>query len=586
MGLFRYMQKHADVPPPQVAGPVAPVPAQSPTGVPTLRPSFSPLPHQTAAVQKLIENKGRIVLAHGMGSGKTASSIYGFEKMRQMGKANKAIVIVPAGLRENFARDGVEKFTTSNKQIVGAGGEGVDYVNPEVVSPDKTYTIMSYEMFRRDPVGFMKRTGADTIIADEFHKVRNDQAQVYGALEMARPLATNFIGITGSLINNAPEEVAKLLNLSEGGPPASPQEFKRRFTQTIGVAQGFSGGKQKIIGIRDPAGFAMDVVPKVDYFETRDIPGASMPKKMVRNEYVPMSAEQYHLYQLALNKLGPVKEYITRRDPNIAVKDANKLFGQIMQARQISNSVAMGRRDVSVEQSAERTPKVRATIQAAAQHLQEHPDNNVVLYSNLIHGGVDVLDAGLTRAGIPHALFIGAGTELGEGGAVTNVSRAQGVADFKAGKKRVIVLSGAGAEGLDLKNATAFYALDGHFNPERIMQAEARAVRLGGQAQRPPEQRLVDVRRYQSVVPKSQQPGFFGKLVGRTAPQTTDEWMYNVAGRKHNTSRQFYDVLHQPYKYIRKEPDNKGGVRYVYANKPKGLFSRLFGGDEQQPISG
>ena len=336
-------------------------------------------------------------------------------------------------------------------------------------------------------------------------------------------------------------------------------------------------------GIKDPAGFAMDVVPKIDYFETKDIPGASMPKKVVRNEMIPMSAEQYHLYELALNKLGPVKEYITRRDPNIAVKDADKLFGQIMQARQISNSVAMGRHDVSVAQSAERTPKVRAAIQAAVQHLQEHPDNNVVLYSNLIHGGVDVLDAGLTHAGIPHALFIGAGTELGDGGTVTNVSRAQGVSDFKAGKKRVIVLSGAGAEGLDLKNATAFYALDGHFNPERIMQAEARAVRLGGQAQRPPEQRLVDVRRYQSVVPKSQQPGFFGKLVGRTAPQTTDEWMYNVAGRKFNTSRQFYDVLHTPTKYIRKEPDGRGGIRYVYAAKPKGLFGRLFGGGDDSP---
>lgn len=542
------------------------------------------MPHQVAAVEKLIENKGRIVLAHGMGSGKTLTSIYGFEKMRQMGKAHKAIVIVPSGLRENFARSGVEKFTTSAKQIIGSSDEKsgmADYVRPNEAAADKPYTIVSYEMFRRDPVGLMQRTGADTIICDEFHKVRNDDAQVYQAIQAARPLATNFIGITGSLINNAPEEIAKLLNLSEGGPPTSPQEFKRRFTQTIGVAQGFAGGKQRILGINNPAGFAMNVVPKIDYFETRDIPGASMPKKVIKNEYIPMSPEQYHLYELALNRLGPVKEYITRRDPNITVKDANMLFGQIMQARQISNSVAMGRKDVSVEHSAVRTPKVNAAIQAAVQHLHEHPDNNVVLYSNLIRGGVDVLSAGLTKAGIPHALFIGAGTELGEGSKVTNVSRSEGVEDFKAGRKRVIVLSGAGAEGLDLKNATAFYSLDGHFNPERIMQAEARAVRLGGQAQRPPEQRQVDVRRYQSVVPKSEQPGFFGKLVGRTAPQTTDEWMYNVAGRKYDTSRQFYDVLHKPTKYIRKEPDGKGGYRYVY-NKPAGMFGRLFGGNNAQ----
>lgn len=532
--------------------------------------------HQERAVQKLFENKGKVVFAHGMGSGKTLSAIYGFEKMRHAGKAQRALVVVPAGLRENFARSGVEKFTTSDKQIVGSGS-GADFVRAEDISPDKSYTIVSYDMFRRDPVGIMQRSGADTIIADEFHTTRNDQARVYRAFMAARPLATNFIGITGSLINNAPEEIAKLLNISEGGPPQSPREFKSRFTQTVGLAKGFAGGKKKILGLKNPAEFAMTVSPKIDYFEAGDLKGKSMPEKVVKNEYVPMSREQYHLYELALNRLGPIKEYITRRDPNITVKDANQLFGQLMQARQISNSVAMGRSDVTVEQAAQRTPKVRAAVDATVKHLKERPDNNVVLYSNLIRGGIDVLSAGLKQAGIPHAMFIGVGTEMGDGEKVTSDSRAEGVEDFKAGRRRVIVVSGAGAEGLDLKNATAFYALDGHFNPERIMQAEARAVRLGGQAHRPPAERKVDVRRYQSVVPQSEQPGFLGKMVGRTAPQTTDEWMYGVAGRKFDTNRQFYDVLHNPHKYIRKEPDGKGGVRYVYAKKPAGMFGRLFG---------
>jgi hypothetical protein len=923
--LVEALEKHAEALPPTASG------------VPSMRPKYAPREHQARAVDKLFENKGKIVFAHQTGTGKTFSAIYGFEKMRHKKKANRVLVLVPSSLRENFARGGVEKFTTSSLQIVGSKTERSklkDYVRPEEVSDDKTYTIMSYSMFRRDPVGMMRRTGADTIIADEFHRAqplfskvltpagwrrmgdmrvgdlvvdpatglpvpvvgvhpqgripvfrvtfddgsstlccddhlwevstldwkrgprpvrvlplqdirknylsprgkrkyrvrltapvdfaaadlpvdpyllgvllgdgsivsgtvefasvdaplvekvaahiptdmgvqhyggvnygvsgprggrrinelksalmelgswgcrsyekrvppeylaaplaarrellqglmdtdgsvgsnrgqgarfvttsyqlamdvqeivrslggkariyprkrsaggmvggnqiksrrqsfevfctlpatespfalerkssrwrapqgqqyrviadiqpagkeesqcltigsasklyitddyivthntRNDQAITYKAIAAARPFATNFIGITGSLINNKPAEIAKLLNLSEGGPPKSPRDFKRRYTQTIGIAKGFQGGKKKIVGLKDPAGFAMDVSPKVDYFESGDVKGRAMPRKVVRNEMVPMSKEQYHLYELALNRLGPVKEYITRRDPNITVKDANKLFGQLMQARQISNSVAMGRKDVSVTQSAQRTPKVRATVDAAVKHLAESPDNKVVLYSNLIRGGVDVLSAGLKGVGIPHALFIGKGTEMGDGRKVTSVSRAQGVEDFKAGRKRVIVLSGAGAEGLDLPNSTAFYALDGHFNPERVMQAEARTVRMGGQSARPPEKRVVDVRRFQSTVPKSEQPGFFGKLIGNKAPQTTDEWMYNVAGRKYETNRQFYDVLHKPTKYIRKEQvvrkDGTLDTKYTYAKKPsKGLFSRIFGG--------
>lgn len=588
MSLMRLLHKQAQVTAaPPTANPPAPsAPVERGNDVPTMKPDFRPMTHQEAAVQKLFDNKGKLILAHQMGSGKTLTSIYGFEKMRQLGKAKKAIVVVPAGLRENFARSGVEKFTTSSLQVVGSQeekGRLKDYVRPAEISPDKTYTIVSYEQMRNDPIGMMKKTGADTIIADEFHKTRNDQSQVYRAMMQARQFATNFIGITGSLINNRPDEVAKLLNLSEGGPPISPRDFMSRYTRTIGSAEGFGGGKKRIIGINRPEEFAMQTVPKIDYFETGDIPGAAMPKKDVKNVYVPMSKEQYHLYQLALSKLGPVQEYITRRDPNITLKDADRLFTQLTQARQISNSVAMGRRDVSIEQSAERTPKVHKVLQDTAQHLQDRPDNSVVLYSNLIRGGVDVLSAGLKKAGIPHALFIGAGTEVGDG-KVTNVSRSQGVEDFKNGKVKVIVLSGAGAEGLDLKNATAFYALDGHFNPERIMQAEARARRLGGQAHRPPEQRVVDVRRYQSVVPATEQPGLLGKLVGRKAPQTTDEWAYGVAGRKFQTARQFYDVLHKPHKYVRKEyytrRDGSRAVRYLYANQvsqPKGLFAKLLG---------
>lgn len=585
MSLLRYIMKHAQVTP-SAAKPEDKPAVERGNNVPTMKPDFKPMAHQEAAVQKLFDNKGRLILAHQMGSGKTLTSIYGFEKMRQFGKANKAIVVVPAGLRENFARSGVEKATNSSFQVIGSSEEKnrmSNYVRPDEVDPNKTYTIVSYDQMRRDPVGLMRRTGADTIIADEFHKTRNDQSQVYRSMMQARQYATNFIGITASLINNRPDEVAKLLNLSEGGPPVSPRDFMNRYTRTVGTAEGFGGSKKRVIGINNPEEFAMKVVPRVDYFETGDIPGAAMPRKDVKNVYVPMSKEQYHLYRLALNKLGPVQEYVTRRDPNITLKDADKLFTQLTQARQISNSIAMGRKDVSVDQAAERTPKVRKVLQDTAQHLQDRPDNSVVLYSNLIRGGVDVLSAGLKKAGIPHALFIGAGTELGDG-KVTNVSRSQGVEDFKAGKVKVIVLSGAGAEGLDLKNATAFYSLDGHFNPERIMQAEARARRLGGQAHRPPEQRVVDVRRYQSVVPASEQPGVFGKMLGKKTPQTTDEWAYNVAGRKFQTARQFYDVMHKPTKYIRKEyytrRDGTRAIRYTYArqvSQPRGLFRKLFG---------
>lgn len=547
--------------------------------IPTMKEWFSPYPHQKAAIDKLFKNRGKMILAHEMGTGKTVTSIYGFEKLRNKGKATKALVVVPSGLRNNFAENGVKKFTDSTVQIIGSASEVSK--RPGFVRPgaegDAVYTVVSYAQFRRDPEGLMKRTGSDTLIFDEFHKTRNEQSSTFKAALAARKHAVNFMGLTASMINNSPTEMATLMTISEAEREYTPKQFKRKFVETVGFAKGFGKTPKKIIGLKNEEGLRKEVGPSVHYVATKDLKGKTMPKKEVQNVYVPMSKKQYTLYQLALDRLGPIKERIVRGDPNVSVRDAKQLFGQISQARQLANSMHTGRRDFSLSRSAKETPKVRRVLDDTEKHLAEGADRKVVLYSNLVTGGIDVLSQGLKDRGIDHAVFVGKGTEVG-GSKVTSITRQDGVKAYKEGKKKVIIISGAGAEGLDLKNSTAFYALDGHFNPERVLQAEGRARRLGGQEHRAPEERKVDVRRYQSTVPDSAKPGFFGKLIGRKTPQTTDQWMYNVAGRKHTATKQFYSALKKPPKHLYKYTDSSGEVRYVYPKREKkvGLFSRLF----------
>ena len=395
------------------------------------------------------------------------------------------------------------------------------------------------------------------------------------------------MGLTASIINNKPEEIATLMTITEGKRIVSPAQFRSRYVETVGFTKGFGGKKVKVKGLKNTEHLKGVVQPRVDYVETGDIKAKAMPVKDVKNVDVQMSPRQYRLYQLALNKLGPIKSRIARGDENVTVREAENLFSQVSQARQLANSIHTGRKDVTPSQAARRTPKAKKILDDTAAHLMERPDNKVVLYSNLIRGGVDVLSAGLKDRGIDHAVFVGKGTEIG-GTKITAVSRQSGVQDYKKGKKRVIVLSGAGAEGLSLGNSTAFFAMDGHFNPQRVLQAEARARRLGGQKHRPVEERKVEVRRYRSVAPASERPGFFGKLIGRTTPKTTDEWMYGVAGRKFRSQKQFHTALKEPPKYVRKYKDAKGRTRYVYRKEPKqrSLFSRLFGSSEGNPAPG
>lgn len=576
MSLHKFIMKTAS----KEAAPIKKKKEEHGTGIPAMKGWFKPYDHQKKAIERLFSNKGKMILAHEMGTGKTVTSIYGFEKLRHEGKAKKAIVVVPSGLRANFAKEGVEKFTDSTFQVVGSSSEKKAdgrYVRPGG-EKDTDYTILSYAQFRRDPKGFMERTGADTIIFDEFHKTRNEQAGTFRAALDARPYAINVMGLTASMINNSPSEIASLLTITEGKRDMSPKEFKRRYIRTIGFTKGFAGGKKAVKGLQNVEDLKMRTQPKIDLVETKDLKGKTMPRKDLKNVDVPMTDEQFNLYQLALDKLGPIKERIARNDPNVTLKDAQNLFGQIAQARQVANAVHMGRKDISLSDSATRSPKVKKVIEDTESHLSSGSDHKVVLYSNLVRGGVDVLSAGLRARGIDHAVFVGKGTDIG-GKKVTGVSRQQGVQDYKDGKKKVIILSGAGAEGLNLKNSTAFYSLDGHFNPQKILQAEARARRLGGQAHRKEENRSVDVRRYRSVVPDSAKPGLFGRMIGKKTQQTTDQWMYNVAGNKFRTQNRFYSSFKEPSKHLYKYRDKNGKTRYVYPKrqKPKGFFSRIFG---------
>ncbi len=523
-----------------------------------MRPKFKPYPHQKRAVDKLLANNGAIVMAHGTGSGKTFSAIYGHEKLRQSKRGSRALVVVPAGLKKNFS-DSITEFTTSSHQVVGAKGEkGTIY--PTDLRPGKTYTVVSYAMFRKAPVALVKATGADTLIFDEYHRARDPRGVTFKAAMQARAVTRNFMGLTGSVVNNDPSDVAPLLQVAARGKFMSKSQFKQRYKARIGKTQGFWGGKKFLATMKNLDDMSGRVSPHVDYISSDDL-GKDMPRKAVERVDVRMSPEQEKLYDYAMKKLNPITRYKIRKNLPVTQKEAAHIFTTIRQARQAANSMATMDKRITLKDSSEQTPKVKRLLDDTSDHLQKIPDAQVVLYSNLIKGGIDVLSAGLKARGIDHAVFVGKGRDIG-GSKVTAQSRNTGVSQFKAGKKKVIIVSPAGAEGLDLKNATMFQSLDGHFNPERTLQAEARARRIKGLAHRKPKNRVVKVKRYFSV---KEEPSWAGKLFGKKRDATTDEWVHNVAKRKHTLNEQFRTAIKKPKKYKRRWRDFKTNEwRYEY----------------------
>ena len=494
-------------------------------------------PHQ----QRFVDKKGdSVIAAHGVGSGKTLSGIARFEKMKDEGKANKALVVVPAGLRDNFGSQGVGKFTNSKYNLIGNKQELKDKDNKRYgkIDPKADYNILSYEMFRRNPTGYLKDSGADTIVLDEAHRNKNEGTQTTDAMKSLNGQYKNFIGLTGSVISNSISDVQPLVDIASGGKSNLGQS-KKDFDETFlkrnqSKAYAALHDKRKpVIGFNHEKQLQRELGKYIDYVDYDDVKKlAKMPEKDIQLHKVPISKEQAKIYKGLLNDNPNVKKMITnKRIETLKDDEAAKAFSSLIESRKLMNSIGSVRPGLSLEESAQITPKTKTLLDDLSTHLKETPDGQALLFSHLINGGTDTLEAGLKDRGIEYGKFLGKGNK-----GVTEALRQQDVRDFNDRKKRVMLLSSAGGEGVSLNDTTWEGVLDPHYNPEKMNQMEARGIRSGGLSHRPEDEREVQVNRYLATMPKT-----FGLFKSRY--KTPDEFIYEIAQNKDKQNQLLYNLL-------------------------------------------
>jgi hypothetical protein len=509
-----------------------------------MKPKFKPMKHQasfTAAAKQQLGKKqgGGIIAAHGTGTGKTFSAINAFEELKGEGKARRALVLVPAGLRANFLHKGVEKFTTS---------KGVILQKPQAVKPEVEYVVVSYDAFRDNPDAWVDAVKPDTIIADEVHRAANPGSKTYQALMTARQRVPRFMGLTASVVQNKPSELVPLLALAEKGQQQIPTQRsfrKKHVKKEKSLMRGVFGGttyNQKLV---QQAMLRAKVGATVHYIE--DLDASKKPTKEVQTVNVDMSQEQLRLYRMSMEGVDPViRKKIAEGEP-VSQKQAMNVFTRLMRARQVSNSMHLATANMTPTEAAEKTPKIRRILDDASAHIKKTPDAQVVMYTNMVHGGVDVLKAGLDARGIKYGVFAGRGVK-----GVTEETRQAAVENYLAGKNKVIIITGAGAEGLSLGNTTMVQLVDGHYNPERMAQAEARGVRAGGLSHRKPEDRRVRVRRYVSTLPKT----FWQTVTFQSPEKSVGQWVYSTAGKKERLNKELREVLKARSTHEQKKRDS------------------------------
>lgn len=472
-----------------------------------LNPDIQLQDHQQRIADRANTDSPRMLVYHGLGSGKSLSAIAAAEMARRTSGGQYGIV-VPASLKGNFEKE-VKKFTRNS--------------NPEIMS----YTGLGMgKKFTQPP---------ETLIMDEAARLRNpNSAMTQAAMQSARN-AKRLLLLTGTPITNSPSDLAAPLSML-ANKKITPQEFESRYVGykkvrpgVLGWLRGVKPGIKPYVRNEDELRQMLD--GKVDYQPSKTPEGVNVNETIVR---VPLSEDQKKIQQAIRTKIPPGFLWKLDKEFPLSRDELSKLNSFLTGLRQVSLSTQPFRADKDPVKSFDQSAKLRKAMEHLQTTLQSDPRKKALIYSNFVDAGLNPYAAALEREKVPHALFHGG---------VSPKARQAAVDAYNQGKLRALLIGPAGAEGISTKGTSLIQLLDPHWNEARTQQARGRGLRFDSHRDLPEELKNVAVNRYLS---SSDEPGLLGKyLLGRKRERTGDEVLERLTAEKEQFNESFRNLLRE-----------------------------------------
>lgn len=238
------------------------------------------------------------------------------------------------------------------------------------------------------------------------------------------------------------------------------------------------------------------------YFQTKD--SENYPR--VREHMIPieMSPEYEQIYlKIQQNKV--------EEDPELAESFTSNPIPFLNGIRKAVNGVTVD------------SPKIAWIINKIKEEYTK--GHRVVVYSAFKGFGVERVKALLDKYNIPSNLIIGN---------VAKSKRFQIVEDYNSGRVPILLISSAGAEGLDLKATRTLIIMEPFWNDARLEQVKGRAVRYRSHIGLPEDERVVDI--YTLILTKPK-PGLWSfKVMKAKVGMFIDKYLLNA--KRDRVSRQ------------------------------------------------
>ena len=462
--------------------------------------------HQQRIQDAVDDENPRMIVYHGLGSGKSLSALAAAEAAKQKYNDDYGIV-APASLKGNFQKE-VEKFTTGSK--------------PEIMS----YTGLGLgKKFTNQP---------QTVIMDEAHRLRNPGGSAAQAAKGVAENAKRLLLLTGSPITNSPSDLANLISLV-ARKNISPQEFERRYVgyKTVhpGIINFLAGVKPGVRPVvKNENELRQTLTGHVDYQPSKTPEGVNVNEEKIT---VPLSGTQQRIQKALRTKIPPGFLWKLDKEFPLSRDELSKLNSFLTGLRQNSVSPLPFRADKDTFKAFQQSGKLQEAYRRLRETLDSDPRRKAIIYSNHIGAGLEPYAAALNKYNIPHGMF--------HGGVPTKI-RQQALADYNAGKLRALLIGPAGAEGLSTKGTNLIQLLDPHWHESRTQQAQGRGLRFDSHDDLPEELKNVAVQRF---ISKSEEPSFIGKLMGYRRERTGDEILERLSKEKEVLNERFRQLLRE-----------------------------------------
>lgn len=459
-------------------------------------------PHQQRIVSRIQqEDQPGLVVAHGLGSGKTLASIAAQDAL-----GLPAEVVVPAALQENYAKEIKKHRKKGPKTQV----KSLQNISRKGIAP-----------------------AAPMLIVDEAHRLKDPATAAYQTI--ANNAAQKRLLLTATPFYNNPYDVVPLVNIAAGDSvlPRDKKEFESRYITEEEVDPGLAArvmgvepGVKSTINRKNRESLKRILNKWVDYHPGSSEGFPSVTEETVR---VPMTEEQLKYYDTVMNRAPSWLKWKIRSGMPPSKAEAKSLNKFLTGVRQVSNSTSP-----YITEGQAQEPKIDRAFQELQKALAQGDRAKAVVYSNFLGAGLKPYKERLEKAKIPYGEFTG---EL------SKRDRDELIKKYNEDKIRALLLSSAGGEGLDLKGTRLIQMLEPHWNETKLDQAQGRGVRYMSHAHLPPEERNVRVQKFLSVRPE--ESGILAKIFKKKPAMSVDEYLTQMSQEKARLGQEFIDLLNR-----------------------------------------